>query len=318
MNKALLVSLCVLPLFACGGGGSESSTTPSSTSTQDIIDNTNTSVDSVTTYTGIFVDSAVEGLSYSTESQSGITNEKGEFTYQLEENVIFSIGGINFPATPVKNIITPLDMFNTSNINTPEVVNVLRLLQSLDTDGLPENGIQISEQVRELAELVTVDFTSNTFEQVVESLVQMSGNVHQQLITEDTAIYHFQTTLTALNIQHSSQCEKTHSSVGYYGYFSTLAHDVSGRAEIIDDCTIKITAFNYDGGGPLVYFYGATNHDYVSDDAFSVGEKINGTTFENSEIILTLPNNKTLDDLNGLSVWCADFNANFGQISFSP
>ncbi|WP_426360524.1 DM13 domain-containing protein [Pseudocolwellia sp. HL-MZ19] len=43
----------------------------------------------------------------------------------------------------------------------------------------------------------------------------------------------------------------------------------------------------------------------------------NSVEYVNENITLKLPNNKTLDDLQYLSVWCIDFNANFGDLRFT-
>jgi hypothetical protein len=301
---AVFIAFCTV---SCGGGGGSSS------STQTPIVETQPTV-----FTGMFLDSAVEGLSYETLTNSGLTNAKGEFTYQANENVIFSIGDIAMPTVIANSVLTPLDVMNTDNVNHPSVVNVLRLLQSLDEDGIADNGIKIPAVALELAQGLTVDFASADFESQVANLVQMSGGVHQQLISTEDAIYHFQMTLATLSNQSITNCPKTHSKVGYYGSFETIAHNVSGRAEFIDDCTIKITEFNYDGGGPEVFFYGAVDHKYAESDAFSIGQKINGIVYSNDEVILRIPNDKTLDDITGISVWCSDFNANFGQVTFTP
>lgn len=298
-----------LLISACGGGGSsDNSTAPVAAAPSP----------SPTVYTGLFLDSAVEGLNYTTASTEGTTNSEGEFIYQVSENITFSIGDIQFPEVLADTVITPLNLFNTEDFNQLEVVNILRLLQSLDIDGDADNGIQISETAHTAATGLALDFSSDDFANQANDFIMESGGVYQQLISEEMAVYHFQQTLTTLNEQGIANCEKTHDSIGYYGYFITLAHNVSGRAEIIDDCTIKITEFNYDGGGPEVFFYGAIDHDYESSNAFSIGQKLNGTVFENDEFIIRLPNNKTLDDLNTMSVWCVDFNANFGQVEFSP
>jgi hypothetical protein len=304
---AVFIAFCTV---SCGGGGSSTS------SAQDIpipVVETQPMV-----FTGIFLDSAVEGLSYETATNNGITNVTGEFTYQANENVIFSIGDITLPTVVAKSVLTPLDVMKTDNVNHPSVVNLLRLLQSLDEDGLADNGIKIPAVALELAKGLIVDFASPDFESQVADLVQMSGGVYQQLISTEDAVYHFQMTLAALNNQSITNCAKTHSKVGYYGSFESLAHNVSGRAEFIDDCTIKITEFNYDGGGPEVYFYGAIDHKYIESGAFAIGQKINGIVYNNDEVILRIPDNKTLDDITGISVWCADFNANFGQVTFTP
>ncbi len=93
---------------------------------------------------------------------------------------------------------------------------------------------------------------------------------------------------------------------------------MSGRAKIIDDCTIKITGFNYDGGGPDVILYGAIDHDYEGTNAFLIGQHLHGIVYHNAEFIVRLPNSKSLDDLNTMSVWCVDFNADSGNVEFTP
>ncbi|GLX78757.1 hypothetical protein tinsulaeT_20970 [Thalassotalea insulae] len=304
----LITSLFSLLIISCGGGGGGgSSSTPTPL--------TNTTP---TTFTGMFLDSAVQGLNYATASGNGMTNAEGEFSYQANETVTFSIGDISFSAVLVKNVMTPLDIVGTSDINHPEVVNILRLLQTLDFDGDPNNGIQITAAAHSAAQGMYIDFAAPDFDEQVIDLVFDNGGFHQMLISAEMAVYHFQQTLAELNDQGISNCDKTHPMVGYYGYFETFAHNVSGRAEIMDDCTIKVTEFSYDGGGPEVYFYAAIDHQYSEAEAFPISQAINGMPFNNDEMILRLPNGKTLDDLNGISVWCVDFNANFGQVTFTP
>ena len=303
-NRISLITLTTLLLSACGGGGSNSTVEPAVEIPPE-----------PTVYTGIFLDSAVENLNFKTASGSGSTNEKGEFSYQLNETVIFSIGDIEFPQTEVETIITPLNIFSTQDINEIGVVNMLRLLQSLDIDGDANNGIEISSAAHDLAKGLNIDFNDSEFDSKVANLVEMSGALNQQLISAEEAVYHFQQTLSSQNI---SSCEKTHSKVGYNGFFTTFFHNVAGKATIIDDCTIKITQFSYDGQGPEVYFYAAINHDYAGVDAFPVSQKINGQPYSSAEFLLKLPSNKSLDDLTGLSVWCVDFNADFGNVEFTP
>ena len=43
---------------------------------------------------------------------------------------------------------------------------------------------------------------------------------------------------------------------------------------------------------------------------------LNGRVFDDETITLTIPANLTLDDFNGISVWCDLFNANFGDAQF--
>ena len=306
--KLLISSALVLCLTACG---SDSSTSEAPITPEPALPE-------VSTYTGQFFDSAVAGLNYKTASQSGQTNQLGEFQFQGKESIIFSIGGIELPSTVANLYLTPLDIYQTQDTNQIEVVNLLRLLQSLDADGDASNGIEIEESVHQLAANLTIDFSASDFEQQVADLVSKSGAVNQALISATMAIDHFKLTLIEIGQNNLSSCTKEHEKIGHTGFFSTFAHNVSGKATIIDDCTIEISQFSYDGGGPDVYFYGAIDHEYTSVDAFPMGQKLNGKIYNNARIFIKLPQNKSLDDLNGLSVWCTEFEANFGQVEFTP
>ncbi len=316
MNKFTLITSLLLSttIVACGGGGSETVSAPE-VETPPVTTPVTPTPEQPATFTGMFVDSAVEGLSYSTPSGSGLTNDKGEFIYQADEKVTFSLGGIVFPEIDAKDLITPLDLFDTMDINHEAVVNTLRLLQTLDADGDPENGITIPALVRTLAESITLDLNDANFVTEIEGLLSNTGLMNTLLVSSVDAIYHFQNTLDTL--EDNGRCEKTHSKVGYSGSFSTLSHNVSGTATIIDNCTIEITNFTYDGGGPKVYFYGGIDHDYAASSAFLMGPQLQGTVYENDTLTITLPNGKTLDDLTGISVWCSDFNADFGNMTFT-
>ena len=120
-----------------------------------------------------------------------------------------------------------------------------------------------------------------------------------------------------LSIGTATNCSASHSNVGKSAIFSTFQHGVTGTVTIIDDCTIEITGFSYDGGGPQVYIYAGTDGDYVSSNAFQFSKLLSGISFSNNTIQLIIPDNKTLDDFNSLSVWCVDFNANFGDVIFN-
>lgn len=307
MKTTLIVLLSCL-LISCGGGGSGNDETTPST----IIPI------APQQFTGTFIDSPVEGLYYVTDTLSGITNSEGEFNYLANEKVTFSIGGVTFPEVAAASVITPLSLFDTDDIYNEMVINALRLLQSLDSDADASNGIQIPTLINELAQNITMDFSSQNYQQELEALLNIADTLNLFLVSADTAILHFQQTLDALNGGNSGNCAQTHSKVGWNGYFSTLAHNVSGKATIIDDCTIFISEFYYDGGGPEVYVYAAKEHDYNGMSAFAISQRISNIAYQNGSLTLKLPDGKTLDDLTGLSVWCVDFAANFGQMEFTP
>ncbi len=110
-----------------------------------------------------------------------------------------------------------------------------------------------------------------------------------------------------------STCTSNHSRVGQTAELSTFSHNVSGTAEIVDDCTITIRNFNYDGGGIVVEIYGGTDGEYNPPTGFSISGDLKDTLFENESLTLTLPTGVTLDDFNGISVWCVAVGVSFGD-----
>jgi penicillin amidase len=82
---------------------------------------------------GRFVDAPVEGLGYASGNQSGTTGARGEFRYEPGTAVRFFIGDILLGTVPAgKTVVTPLDLVAGSTLDTPAVVNIARLLLSLD------------------------------------------------------------------------------------------------------------------------------------------------------------------------------------------
>ena len=170
--------LSVFLLTACGGGSSPSDITPPEKMLQ-----------------GIFVDSAVSNIRYRTETQNGVTDREGRFFYLEGETVIFSIGGIHLPSVTAKAQVTPLDIFNSTDSTSTKVVNLSRLLQSLDADGDTTNGIRIHNQVHEFAEPMTLRFDSPSFDDVATVLVANGGSGTGFLVDAEAAIDHLQSTL---------------------------------------------------------------------------------------------------------------------------
>ena len=145
----LLTALCTCTMLAaCGGGGGSSS--------------------SLSLQTGILLDSPVSGIQFTTPSQSGVTNTQGEFIYMPGESVTFSLGGLTLGEVNGQQQVTifelagvsvlPSSMEDIYEISGEEAehrpfhtaINIGVLLQSLDADGVVENGIEIESQVAEL------------------------------------------------------------------------------------------------------------------------------------------------------------------------
>lgn len=94
---------------------------------------------------GVFVDAPVEGLSYVTTSGlTGTTNAAGVFNYVAGDSVTFSLGSVKFPSVVAGDLISPLELTGASSANHPGALAIARLLQSVDSDGNPDNGITVN------------------------------------------------------------------------------------------------------------------------------------------------------------------------------
>jgi hypothetical protein len=150
IQMIVLAGLVAVICVGCSGGGSGSDTSAAS------------SVGAASLVEGVFVDSPVEGLGYMTETHAGITDAEGRFTCFEGETITFMIGDVMLGQAMAGEVITPMDFLDKSempfDVTHPMVTNMGRFLQSLDSDGDPENGITISPEVREEMTGRMIDF----------------------------------------------------------------------------------------------------------------------------------------------------------------
>lgn len=113
----------------------------------------------------------------------------------------------------------------------------------------------------------------------------------------------------------TGNCPATHPKIGQTAVLQEFFHDVAGTAEIVDDCTIRITGFDYDAEGIVVQLYGGLGGDY--DNGFAMGDDLVGPVpFNNATVDFELPQGMTMDDLDGVSVWCVNIGIDFGSGNF--
>lgn len=172
------------------------------------------------TKTGVFIDNEVAGISYNTETQSGVTGPGGEYQYISGETITFSVGGISLPTALAQAILTPLGLVGTADTNNTTVLNIVKLLLSVDEDGDSSNGIQVSERAHAFAAGMSVDFNSSSFDSDVAELVANSGSVNTELIDDATAMAHLEATIASIEtapdiFTHQWLSAKTLYSVRY-------------------------------------------------------------------------------------------------------
>jgi hypothetical protein len=87
---------------------------------------------------------------------------------------------------------------------------------------------------------------------------------------------------------------------------------------VVDDCTIRISGFEFDGNGIDVRIYAGRGGDYSS--GFGLSENLVNfpVGYSGETLWLTLPDGTTLDVVDGLSVWCVPVGVSFGDGLFGP
>ena len=171
-----LVVLLALPMFAaCGGGGGGGGTSPPPPPAPTFAD-------------GVFIDSAVEGLTYQSGSNAqGTTDANGTFTYEEGVSITFSLGGITLGTLPDgKALVSPYDF------GAQQAENIARLLQTLDADGIHANGIDLTAAATALSgttlDASTFDADAATFETAITPALETALGPGTTLIDAATAI----------------------------------------------------------------------------------------------------------------------------------
>ena len=106
---------------------------------------------------GHFIDSPVGGLRYQTPTHEGTTDASGGFDYFPGERVDLWAGSVYLGSPIADQKASPLDIFEGSTLDDTRVINMARLLQSLDADGDPQAGIDISPAVAFCLDSAVID-----------------------------------------------------------------------------------------------------------------------------------------------------------------
>lgn len=195
----VMVAVMALVLPGCGGGGGSSN---KAAPTAPVLE--------IQSRTATFVDSPVEGLTV----RSGANNEfvsktkaDGTFEYIPGGPVTFSIGGMTLGTVEYSDLIgsglaTPLSLDgNTTDETSPKATNLLRMLQTLDADGEPSNGITISDKAAAAAQEVDFSLPIEVFEahprvgSVLSLVANAEGIAPRALVAAENARAHFKTTM---------------------------------------------------------------------------------------------------------------------------
>ncbi|XP_065354155.1 protein Skeletor, isoforms B/C isoform X2 [Calliphora vicina] len=111
----------------------------------------------------------------------------------------------------------------------------------------------------------------------------------------------------------------------FIGQFTNFAHGIKGSIYAVDESTLFIKSFAYDGTGPDAFFWvGKTPRPSPEGFIIPYPEDYTGIdppilkAHNNTDIILRLPMGKRIKDIRWLSVWCRRFTVDFGEVFIPP
>ena len=110
----------------------------------------------------------------------------------------------------------------------------------------------------------------------------------------------------------------TYPRAGFRAQLSTQFHNVHGTVTIVDEDTLLVENFTYDGGGASVFFrLGATDTFGGFLNGISIGPQLLGMVFNNGSLVIDLPAGVTMDGFNAVAVWCVPAQFSFGNGPFA-
>lgn len=219
---------------------------------------------------GVFLDAAVEGLNYSTQTQAGLTAAGGVFKYVPGETVTFSIGDIPLGSATARPALTPVDLVTSGSVTHQKVTNMTRLLMSLDEDNnVSIDGIKLADSVRTAAAGKSLDLDSSdgVFEaaSTVSDLLNAAGT-GRSLPSKSGAQSHLNTTVTTANSIRQK---------GWAGEYSfTFSGDDSGSGTLSIGLNGAVT-----GSGQSSNIGSFSVSGNVSNLGVFTGNTSNGATF---------------------------------------
>ncbi|WP_396586969.1 hypothetical protein [Bermanella sp. R86510] len=218
---------------------------------------------------GFFIDSPVQGLSYSSPSYSGTTDAFGRFDYESGETVTFSLGSIVLGSASTAKAIHVSDLFGDEDATDTRTINLARLLLTLDSDADSDNGIQLSAAAISEANSTTfangIDFSSVDFDSDVANYIGSEGVAGSaSLVSVSAAEEHITETLSeveGLLADCGNECVPR-AAFNEYVEGLTPRHAQTGVSTSLDTILLDMTDDYDDTGSLLVEFHGLPSSGY--------------------------------------------------------
>lgn len=204
--RPYILAASLIFLSACGGGGSDPAPATD-----------NSSSPGPQLLVGRFIDAAVDGLQVRQDGEITLTAADGSFNYLPNEPLNFLLGDILVGRSVGADVITPVQLVPGATgedlfADPPAVLNIVRVMLTLDVNADPSDGIQVSQQARDAGLGRSLNFAQTfanfgndaavltyidaaTSDQTAARLAARSA---RSLVSAEDAASHFRATLDAL------------------------------------------------------------------------------------------------------------------------
>ncbi|MFQ2629226.1 hypothetical protein ACK3Y1_20380, partial [Aeromonas caviae] len=183
-------------LTACGGGGDDNGG-GSNGGNNGGNNGGGTDTGSKPLHTAVFLDSVVGGLDYRCNDYTGVTNAKGEFLFDDGDTCEFALGNQRLGAVTLKagnSLVTP---YTLAGDDKEKAIRIAALLQTLDSDSNPENGITLDKA--QVAQLGIVELGSDdAFNTSLVEALKTAG-LTKAVVSLAAAKAHLSATLAGVN-----------------------------------------------------------------------------------------------------------------------
>ncbi len=194
------------------------------------------------------------------------------------------LGLLTLPVTARSEI--PQPRISLSATNAPAL--------TLDISNVATGGTYYVEQTDQL--------TTNSNWQEVYSFEGSVGNTN------------WITTLPTNTAFYRVVREPYHAKVGQTAVFQTHFHGVAGTAHIVNNHTIELRNFTYDGTGIDVRVIVSPNASFSPYTIIS--GNLLGPAYSNATLTFAVPESINLDYVSYISIWCVPVGINFGDGTF--
>ena len=215
-RKIISTGLAIGAVLALSGCGSSNDSTPTAA-----------------TGTAYYIDSAVSGVNYKCGSQEGTTGADGEFTFEEGAGCTFYLGDIELRSVDAESLVDGGEVRETD-------LEIARILQSLDSDGKPENGITIDAkivQAMEEAGITKLPDTKAGMEELMAVVEAAGGTVVSE---EDTLEHMFKSQVMGKTLYQHCKDSKDE-------WIASLTFGTDGKITMVDQGETETAEYRIEG-----------------------------------------------------------------------